>query len=138
MATKRKSVRKGRKLNGKAQDPLQVATILAFARKETVVEACKRFGVADRTVRRYKQRVESGKWPEVASLLEQIQSEAASRCADLLTDAYEVILRQIIKLAPSMSPEQAIRAVETTGQLKITKEALGEPGSGDSSGQSPS
>lgn len=134
MAKTKKSSRNGRKLHGKTHDPVLVATILAYAAKETVVAACERFKVADRSVRRYKAKVEAGQWPEVAKLLEEMKREAAERCGDLLTEAYEVSLRRIIDLGKTLSPEQAIRAAEVFGQLKITKDVLSDPASGDSPG----
>lgn len=141
MATKRKTQkqrRKGKKLHGKAQDPVQVATILAYAAKESIVAASKHFGVADRTLRRYKARVNSGEWPEVAELLSAMKREAIERCVDLLTVAHEATLRRIIDLAPNMTPEQAVRSVEVTGQLSITKDALNEPDGTSSAGKNPS
>lgn len=134
MAAKRKIKHKARKkrggrLQGKAQDPTQVALILSFAAKDGQAAACKRFGVADRTVRRYKHRVENGDWPEVAELLKTMRNEAMERCKDLLTEAYEVSLRRMIELVPNADLPQAIKAAEMCGGLKLTKDALGEPDS---------
>lgn len=134
MATKRKASRKGKKLHGKAQDPVQVAAILAFAAKENVVAACKRFGVADRTVRRYKARVESGNWPEVAELIERMTRESFSKVADLLAEAWAINLRRNIELVPKMTVSESIKSLETIGQILITKDAVSEPDGGDSSG----
>lgn len=135
MATKKKASRKGKKLQRRAREPESVALMLAVAAKDGQDAACKRFGVAGRTLRRYKQRVDSGDWPEVAELLQSMRLEAAERCKDLLTEAYEVSLRRVIELAPQSDIGQAIKAAEMCGNMKLTKDALGgEPDSGIGSG----
>lgn len=127
--------KRGGRLQGKAQDPVQVALILSFAAKDGQAAACKRFGVADRTVRRYKHRVESGDWPEVAELLKTMKKEAVERCKDLLTEAYEGSLRRMIELMPSANMSDAIKAAGMCGGLKFTKDALeDEPDSNTGSG----
>ncbi len=136
MATRKRSSRRGRKLNGKDKQPELVALILSVAAKDGVPDACKRFGVADRTIRRYRAKVEAGDWPEVAALLKTMRQEALERCTDLLTEAYEVALRRIIQLVPNATIDQAIKAGEMCGQMKITRDALDdEPDGDDCAGQ---
>lgn len=137
MATKKKASRKGKKLQRRAREPESVALMLAVAAKDGQDTACKRFGVAGRTLRRYKQRVDSGGWPEVADILKNMRSEALERNADLLTEAYEVSLRRVIELVPQSDIGQAIKAAEMCGNMKITKDASSGESDGGAGADSP-
>ncbi len=137
MATKKKASRKGKKLQRRAREPESVALMLAVAIKDGQEAACRRFNIAGRTLRRYKQRVDSGDWPEVADILKNMRTEAFERNADLLTEAYSASLRRVIQLLPDADIGQAIKAAEMCGGLKLTKDALdGEPVGNTGSGSS--
>jgi hypothetical protein len=110
---------------GKTLPCEKVALILSVAAKDGVPEAVAKYGVAERTIRRWRAKVESGKWPEVAELVTAFRREAVERCKDLLTEAYEISLRRLVSLMPTATIEQAIKASEMCGGLKLTKDALG-------------
>jgi hypothetical protein len=101
-----------------------VAEILIFADKETVPLACARYGVADRTVRRWKAKVESGKWPAVADLVRDLKSAALERTKDLLAQVYEAALRKLLEKLPDASYRETLETVTECGGLKELKDAL--------------
>lgn len=119
--------------------PVQVvAEILIYADKETVAAAAAKYGVSDRTIHRWKARVELGTWQPVADLVAKTRAAIAVRVQDLLTEAYEVSLRRVIAEVPTASIDQAIRAAEMCGGLKLTRDALGgEPGRTPVEGSNP-
>jgi hypothetical protein len=139
MATKRKSDGKPRRPSPKRPSDERLAEILTFEATETVEKTAAKFGMSERSIWRWKAMVGRGELPEVAALVRQIKSSAVQRCKDLLTEAYEASLRRMIALLPDSTIEQAIKAGEMCGGLKITKDALGgEPDSPtESSGDSP-
>jgi DNA-binding GntR family transcriptional regulator len=121
---KKKQAKRGHQ--GKALEPHTVALILSVAAKEGIPAAKERFGVAERTIHRYKLKVASGKWPEVAELVAAFRQEATERCKDLLTEVYEQALKTLREKMPNASYREVLETVDKTGGLKELRDALGD------------
>lgn len=111
-------------------DPL-VAEILVFADKETATEAAAKYGVADRTIRRWRARIEAGQWPQMADLVRQVKAAAIERCKDLLADVYESSLRLLKEKMPQATYRELLETAIETGGLKELRGALGDSGGQD-------
>lgn len=106
-------------------DPV-VAEILVFADKETTAAAAAKYGVADRTIRRWRARIEAGQWPQLADLVRQVKAAAIERCQDLLADVYETSLRLLKEKMPQATYRELLETAIETGGLKQLREDLGD------------
>lgn len=128
MAAKKRTRERPGKHKPKTPSDPEVAEILAYADKETNAAAAEKFGVSDRTIRRWKSRVESGKWPAMADLVRQLKTAAIERCKDLLADVYETSLRLLKDKMPTATYRELLETVVETGGLKQMRDESDEFG----------
>lgn len=105
-------------------DPAELATILAYGDRHGDKAAAKEFGVAHRTLQRYRASIRDGKAPELAKLVAHQKAAAIERCGDLLTETYEAVLKRLQAVLPSASPREVIGAAKIVGELHLTRNAL--------------
>jgi hypothetical protein len=121
---KRKKAKRGHQ--GQTLEPQTVALILSVAAKDGIPAAVERYGVSERTIHRWKTKVSSCKWPEVAELVSAFRKEATERCKDLLTEVYEQALKTLREKMPNASYREVLETVDKTGGLKELRDALGD------------
>lgn len=110
----------------KKLDPAELATILAYAGTHTDKAAAEKFGLSTRTILRHKEAIRDGKAPELAALVAQQKQVAYERCADLLTETYELSLRRLQELLPTATGQLALDSAKVLGELRITRGFFGE------------
>jgi hypothetical protein len=141
-------------------DDATMATALAYAELHDDKAASKKFGIAIRTLQRRRADVKAGKADGLAELVADQKQVAVERCADLLTETFELGLRKLSALltepdddeeddgAPGspvaarkskkrrITPREVIGAVKILGELRMTRNMLNE-GDDDDDGEQP-
>lgn len=104
---------------------LEQSSILAYGDLRTDLDAAKRFKVSPRTIARWRRELRRGQLPELAELVTQAKLKAAEKHGDLLDSGFEAAVTRIKRLLPKATIEEAIKAAETLGDLKITRDMFG-------------
>lgn len=127
---KRKSSEKPKHTKKSFSDQ-QVAEILIFANANNVPRASDEFNVAERTIWRWKSKVDRGQWQSVAELISIVKTAALERCKDKITEVYEMALDQMKEKMPQASYRDLLETVVETGGLKAFTDALKDEGGTD-------
>ena len=105
--------------------------MLAYAERNGDRATAVKFGVAARTLQRYRRRMNAGELPELAVLVANQKRRAIERVTDLLTETYELALTTLKDKLPGATVSEVIEAVKTTGELRITRGVLGGADDGE-------
>jgi len=109
----------------KALDVGELAVILAHADRHGDKATQKQFGISRRTLQRYREAIRAGRAPELAQLVTDQKKAALQRCSDLLSETYEMALKQLQTTLPSATVREAVGAVKILGELRLTSKGLG-------------
>lgn len=122
MTTKRKKA--SHQALNQARDRTRLAQAVATADLLGPGVAAKRFRIAYRTLRRWCERVRTGKDPELANLVAQEAERAKEASRDLVTEALNAHLRRAIELAPKTTASENQGYIEKLGELTMVRDVL--------------
>lgn len=120
-----KTARASKKRPPKALEPGELAVILAHAERHGDRATQKQFGISRRTLQRHREAIRDGRAPELAQLVADQKKVALARCSDLLTETYELALKQLQTTLPNATVRESVGAVKILGELRLTGKGLG-------------
>jgi hypothetical protein len=119
--------RKGGSSQGANRQPdtETIAAALALEATQGAKAACEAFNVSRRSLQRYKRAIAEQPSSHLAQCVARAKVKSLARVDDLLTSAWEMILKRLQMLVPDADMDQTLEAAKVIGELRLTRDALG-------------
>lgn len=103
--------------------------ILAAAELSSDAQAAARYGVTDRSIKRWRAQLEQD--GELAQAYSRAMRKIEDRWLGTAARAFDALAARLLELAPAMAPDEAVHALEKLGDVLVQARALGAYGASD-------